>query len=331
MMRGDASLQGVNTVALRTRLGLGLALLLVLAGCSGGGSSPTATPTAAPTATTEPTDATVAVPDIVDETEQDGLVELGAAGLTAGDRTRAYSDDIDSGRIISTDPRAGVIVERDTEVDYVLSRGPEPTPSPTPRKTAKPTPKPTAKPTAKPTPKPTAQPTAKPTDRPTDAPTAAPTDAPTAAPTDVPTAPPTAAPTEAPTPAPVEVPLPGTSWILAKVVEDASTDVELPEGLTFTAVFSDTDVSGTVVCNQYSAPYTAEESGHITIGEIAVTAMACADDEDGTAQTQYLDALKASTSYSTTATKLQLTAHDGTRLVYSPAPSASSPSVAPSE
>ncbi len=321
MMRGTASLQGVNTVALRTRLGLGLALLLVLAGCSGGGSSPTATPTAAPTATAEPTDATIAVPDIVDETEQDGLVELGAAGLTAGDRTRAYSDDIDSGRIVSTDPRAGVVVERGTEVDYVLSRGPEPTPSPTPRKTAKPTPKPTAKPTATPT------------ERPTDAPTSAPTDAPTTAPTDVPTAPPTATPTEAPapTPAPVEVPLPGTSWILAKVVEDASTDVELPEGLTFTATFGDTDVSGTVVCNQYSAPYTADDSGHITIGEIAVTAMACSDDEDGTVQTQYLDALKASTSYSTTATKLQLTADDGTRLVYSPAPPSSSPSVAPSE
>jgi heat shock protein HslJ len=115
------------------------------------------------------------------------------------------------------------------------------------------------------------------------------------------------------------------------VVEDASTDVELPEGLTFTATFGDTDVSGTVVCNQYSAPYTAEESGHVTIGEIAVTAMACSDDADGTAQSQYLDALRASTSYSTTPTKLQLTADDGTRLVYSPAPPSSSPSVAPSE
>ena len=99
----------------------------------------------------------------------------------------------------------------------------------------------------------------------------------------------------------------------------------------FTAMFSDTDVSGTVVCNQYSAPYTADDSGHITIGEIAVTAMACLDDADGTAQSQYLEALRASTSYSTTATRLQLTADDGTRLVYSPAPPSSSPSVAPSE
>jgi heat shock protein HslJ len=129
------------------------------------------------------------------------------------------------------------------------------------------------------------------------------------------------------------VPLPGTSWILTKEVDDASTDVELPEGMTFTASFNDTDVSGTVVCNTYSAPYTAESDGRITIGEIAVTAMACSEDEDGSAQTQYLDAVRASTSYSTTAARLQLTADDGTRLVYSPAPPSSSPSpsVAPSE
>jgi heat shock protein HslJ len=320
----------VNDVAVRIRLGLGLALLLVIASCTGGGSSPTATPTPAP-ATAEPTDATVPVPDIVDETEDDGLLALEDAGLSGGDRTRRYSDTIDSGRIIRTDPRAGVIVARETEVDYVVSRGPERTPTPTPRKTSKPTAKPTPKPTAKPTAKPTPKPTAKPTERPTEAPTDAPTAEPTAPPV-TPTAAPTAPPTEAPTAtlAPVDVPLPGTAWILATGVEDATTDVELAEGLAFTAVFSDTDVSGAVVCNQFSAPYTAETDGHIVIGEIAVTAMACPDD-DGTAQTQYLDALRASTSYSTTATRLQLTADDGTRLVYTPAPPSSSPSAPPTE
>jgi heat shock protein HslJ len=333
MMRPDASLHGVDTLALRTRLGLGLALLLVIAACTGGGSGPTATSTAAPTATGEPTAGTIAVPDIVDETEQDGMVELGAAGLTAGDRTRAYSDEFDPGRIISTDPRAGVIVAQGTEVDYVLSRGAEPTPSPTPRKTTRPTAKPTVKPTAKPTARPTARPTATPTATPTEAPTALSTLQPTSAPTTAPTeAPPTSAPTAAPiaTPAPVEVPLPETAWILATAVEDASTDVELPDGLTFTADFSETHVSGTVVCNQFSAPYTVADGGLISIGEVAVTAMACPDD-DGTAQTTYIGALQASTSYSTTATRLQLTADDGTRLVYSPAPPSSSPSASPTE
>ena len=143
-----------------------------------------------------------------------------------------------------------------------------------------------------------------------------------------PTAPPTVAPSA--TPAPIEVPLPGTGWILAKAIEDASTDVELPEGLTFTAVFDETSVSGAAACSQYSAPYTVGPGGTISIGEIAVTQISCPDD-DGTAQTQYLDALRASTTYSSTATKLQLTADDGTRLVYGPVPPAGSPSVPPTE
>src|SRR6187399_1040519 len=112
MMRPVASLQGVDTVTLRTRLGLSAALLLLVAACTGG--SPATTPTAAPTATTEPTDEAIAVPDIVDEAEDDGLAELEDVGLFAGDRTRAFSDDIDSGRIMSTDPEAGVVVDRGT-------------------------------------------------------------------------------------------------------------------------------------------------------------------------------------------------------------------------
>ncbi|MFN8518201.1 MAG: META domain-containing protein [Chloroflexota bacterium] len=83
------------------------------------------------------------------------------------------------------------------------------------------------------------------------------------------------------------------------------------------------------MCNQFSGPYAVEPDGRITIGELAVTAMACADD-DGTAQTQYLSALRASTGYQATDTRLQLTADDGTHLVYAPAPSASpSPSLPP--
>jgi hypothetical protein len=58
--------------------------------------------------------------------------------------------------------------------------------------------------------------------------------------------------------------------------------------------------------------------------------MACPED-DGTAQTRYLDALRASTGYQATATRLQLTADDGTRLVYGPAIPAASPSVPPAE
>jgi heat shock protein HslJ len=304
---------------------------LAVVACTRAGGSPTAVPTSTPT----PTEATVAVPDIVDESEQDGLVALGAAGLAAGDRSDAFSDAIDSGRIMSTDPKAGVIVARGTAIDYVVSRGPEPTPTPTPKPTAKPTPKPTAKPTPNPTPKPTpkptatARPTAAPTPRPTAGPTARPTEAPTSEPTPVPTVGPTPVPPgPSATPTPSQLPLPGTAWVLVTSVEDASTDVALPEGLVFTASFSDTEISGTAACSQYTAPYTLETGGVISIGAPVVTTATCPGD-DGTAEQQYLDALQASTSYSATPTRLQLTATAGTRLVYGPAVPVGSPSASP--
>lgn len=324
---------------------LALLVTVVVAACSGGGGQATHTATEPPTATpTETaTEGTIAVPDIVGETEQDGLVTLGAAGLTAGSRSRRYSDDIDQGHIIRTDPRAGVIVARGTAVDYVVSRGPEPTPSPTPRRTAKPTSKPTPEPTQRPTPKPTptqtgrpteaptARPTATPTERPTEAPTQRPTEVPTARPTVPPTEPPTTGPSEPPpaTMVPGTLPLPGSAWVLVMTAEDVSTDVPLPSGLVFTADFGETDVSGTVVCNRFSAPYTAEPDGRLTVGEVAVTTEACPDD-DGTAQAGYLAALRASTRYHATATRLLLTSDEGTRLVYVPVIPTGSPSASPS-
>ncbi len=301
-----------------------LVLMLTIAACSSGGGQPTATPTLPPTATSTPeaTEDSVAVPDIVDETEQDGLVALGAAGLDAGTRRRAFSEDFDSGRIIRTDPRAGVIVARGTAIDYTVSRGPEPTPSPTPRRTARPTQKPTPRPTPRRTAKPTQKPTAKPTAAPTEQPTQPPTEPPTMAPTIPPTEPP------AETPLPGQLPLPGSAWVLATTVDDAVTDVSLPEGLEFTLEFGDTEVTGTVVCNRFSAPYALSDGGLISIGDITVTLVACVED-DGTAQTLYLDALRASTSYEVTETRLQLTADDGTRLVYGPAVPPASPSASP--
>jgi beta-lactam-binding protein with PASTA domain len=50
----------------------------------------------------------------------------------------------------------GLQAARDTRVDYVVSQGPEPTPSPTPSPT--PTPEPTPTPTPEPTPTPTPPP-----------------------------------------------------------------------------------------------------------------------------------------------------------------------------
>jgi beta-lactam-binding protein with PASTA domain/ABC-type amino acid transport substrate-binding protein len=79
---------------------------------------------------TEP--AAVAIPNVSGLTEADAFAVLLDAGLQPGERTRRYSDTVPSGRVIRTDPRAGTVVQRGTTVDYLLSRGPEPTPTPSP-------------------------------------------------------------------------------------------------------------------------------------------------------------------------------------------------------
>src|SRR5690606_10111725 len=108
--------------------------------------TPRPTPTAVPRVT---------VPDLRGIPEADALTELGSLGLRAGERTRAFHSRIDAGEVIRTDPAAGERVRRGTTVDYVVSRGPRPAPSP------EPTPAPTA------TPEPTVAPTPEPTEGPT--------------------------------------------------------------------------------------------------------------------------------------------------------------------
>ncbi len=120
-----------------------LVAAFALAACGGGGSN-TSTATPGPTATP----ATVNVPDVVGDPEADALVTLGADGLKAGDKVSAYDGKVAKGTIISTNPKAGVVVQRGTAIDYRVSRGPAPTPSPSP-KPASPARKPAA-PAAKP-------------------------------------------------------------------------------------------------------------------------------------------------------------------------------------
>jgi len=279
-------------------LAAGLIAALTLGACGGNsGSTATATPvpTASPAAkpTPKPTPATVTVPDVVGEAEADALVAFGAAGLTAGERTRKYDGTTAAGDVLSTNPKGGVVVQAGTAIDYLVSRGPAPTPSPSPKPTAKPTPKPTAAPTPRPT--------------------AAPTPRPTAAPTPMPTARPTPMPT--PTPAPVA--LPGTSWTLKSFVDSDSTSFPVPDGLTITAVFSATDVSGSGGCNSYSAPYTVN-GGTITIGAITATQITCTSDVN-TAESAYFNALEHSGTFTATTAKLKLGSTDtSVRLVYAP-------------
>jgi serine/threonine-protein kinase len=104
----------------------------------------------------------VPAPDLRTKTEAQAVAELINAGLRPGTKTEAFDETVPVGIIVSQNPNPGVLLARDSPVDYVVSRGPEPTPTPTPTPTLPPTPTPTAPPTPTPTPEPTPPPTAPP-------------------------------------------------------------------------------------------------------------------------------------------------------------------------
>ena len=90
---------------------------------------------------------TATVPDLVGKTESEALNLIFTAGLQVGTRTEDFSPTIPVGSIIDQDPQPGLVVTRGLLVNYVVSKGPEPTPTPAP--TAVPTPTPTPAPTPK--------------------------------------------------------------------------------------------------------------------------------------------------------------------------------------
>jgi beta-lactam-binding protein with PASTA domain len=121
--------------------------------------TPTPEPTPEPTLppTPEPTPAPVVIPDVRNSTPEDAVNALLDLGLQPGERTDKFNANVVEGLVIRTSPVAGTEVQPGSTVDYVVSRGPNatPTPEPTPEPTAVPTPEPTAEPTAEPTPEPT--------------------------------------------------------------------------------------------------------------------------------------------------------------------------------
>jgi serine/threonine-protein kinase len=97
----------------------------------------------------------VTVPNLINEPEQDAIGLLIDAGLRPGSRTDAFDPTVPVGNVVSQSHDPGVQVSPDTRIDYVVSKGPEPTPTPTPEPTPTPTPQPTPTPTPEPTPTPT--------------------------------------------------------------------------------------------------------------------------------------------------------------------------------
>ena len=98
---------------------------------------------------------TTIVPDLRLKTEQEALNLIAQAGLSIGTRTAEFDPVVPEGSIVSQTPGASQSVARGTPVNYVVSKGvePTPTPAPTPPPTPPPTPTPT-QPPPPPTPKP---------------------------------------------------------------------------------------------------------------------------------------------------------------------------------
>ena len=93
-------------------------------------AEPTLPPTPEPTP--QPTPATVSVPDVRGFAEADAVNTLLDQGLQPGARTEAYDPDIAAGLVSGTDPTANAEVDRGSTVDYIVSLGVEPTPTPEP-------------------------------------------------------------------------------------------------------------------------------------------------------------------------------------------------------
>jgi beta-lactam-binding protein with PASTA domain/tRNA A-37 threonylcarbamoyl transferase component Bud32 len=91
---------------------------------------------------------TVPVPDLRGKTVAQAVGLLVTAGLTPGTQTDAFDPIVAAGLIVSQQPSPGLVANKGTAVDYVVSKGPEPSPSPSP------TPTPTLPPTPPPTPPP---------------------------------------------------------------------------------------------------------------------------------------------------------------------------------
>ncbi len=83
-----------------------------------------------PTPTPEPTPAPVVIPDLTGVVEADAVNALLDAGLVPGVKTEAFDPAIAAGSVVATDPAAGTEVQPGSPVDYVVSLGIEPTPTP---------------------------------------------------------------------------------------------------------------------------------------------------------------------------------------------------------
>ena len=69
---------------------------------------------------------TKTVPDVVGKTKDQAGAAIKGAGLTLGTVTEEYSASVASGKVISSDPKAGKVIEHTEKVSIVVSKGKEP-------------------------------------------------------------------------------------------------------------------------------------------------------------------------------------------------------------
>ncbi len=120
--------------------------------------------------------ALVPAPDLKNRTLSEAVQAIVDAGLRSGNVTQAPDPIVPAGLVASQSPSAGIAVAKGTPIDFVISTGPEASPSdsaspsPSPSSTPPPTPPPTPEPTPTPTPPPTPPPSPEPTPTPTPTP-----------------------------------------------------------------------------------------------------------------------------------------------------------------
>ena len=69
---------------------------------------------------------TKTVPDVVGKTKDQASAAIKGAGLTLGTVTEEYSASVASGKVISSDPKAGKVIQHTEKVSIVVSKGKEP-------------------------------------------------------------------------------------------------------------------------------------------------------------------------------------------------------------
>ena len=114
--------------------------------------------------------------------------------------------------------------------------------------------------------------------------------------------------------------LEGTSWGLT----GWSISSQDPNDFTITAEFKDGRIGGTSAVNQYGGPFTAEDDGSFSVGELVSTMMA-GPEPDMRAEQNYLTLLAEAKEYAVDGKTLTLSDADGNESLIFTASTAASP------